>query len=142
MLTTEEWFRQGVIWYYLARGYAVLFDRHFFVDYFAHHIAGTTTYRPIAARLHGWMLDHVYPRPDLVILLDAPAEVLFGRKPEGTLEAVEHRRREYLDFQQHFKHFVIIDTSQAQDVVLSEVMRVLCEFTDCTLPGAMAHGRS
>ena len=47
-------------------------------------------------RIHGYNLRRLYPRPDLVILLDAPAEVFFARKGEGTLESIESRRQEYL----------------------------------------------
>ncbi len=89
----EEWFRQGVTWYYQWRGYVVLFDRHYFPDYYSYDIAPTDEPRPLARRLHGWMLQHLYPRPDLMIYLDAPAEVLLARKGEGSAEVLEERRR-------------------------------------------------
>jgi hypothetical protein len=37
------------------------------------------------------MLEHFYPKPNLVIYLDAPAEMLFARKKEGTIELLEQR---------------------------------------------------
>ena len=42
------------------------------------------------------MLNYIFPKPDLVICLDAPGEVLFSRKAEGTIELLEQRRQEYL----------------------------------------------
>ena len=34
----EEWFRQTLAWYHVCRGRIVLFDRHFYSDYYAHDI--------------------------------------------------------------------------------------------------------
>jgi hypothetical protein len=42
------------------------------------------------------MLAHAYPRPSLLILLDAPPEVLHARKGEGTLASLARRRADYL----------------------------------------------
>ena len=58
-------------------------------DYYAHDISNTDPARPLRHRLHGVFLDRWYPRPDLVIFLDAPAEVLFARKHEGTIPLLE-----------------------------------------------------
>ena len=66
----EEWYRQGLAWGHQAKGEVVLFDRHFYIDYHAADIAGEPTSG--RRRVHGWMLGHVYPRPDLVVYLDAP----------------------------------------------------------------------
>ena len=88
----EEWFRQGLAWYYQFRGQIVLFDRHYFSDYYAYDIAAGNGGRPLGRRIHGFMLKYLYPKPNLIIYLDAPAELLFARKGEGTLKALEHRR--------------------------------------------------
>ncbi len=82
----EEWYRQAVAAIEQRRGRVVVFDRHFFCDYYATDIAPRTGRRPMLRRIHGYNLRRLYPRPDLVILLDAPAEVFFARKGEGTLE--------------------------------------------------------
>ena len=90
----EEWYRQLIAQRYVARGWVVVFDRHFLADYHASDVAGVD--RPLSRRIHGWMLAHAYPRPDLVILLDAPPEVLHARKGEGTLASLARRRADYL----------------------------------------------
>ena len=51
----EEWLRQLVATAYTARGFIVVFDRHFFADYYHADVAGVR--RGMVGRLHGWMLD-------------------------------------------------------------------------------------
>jgi thymidylate kinase len=126
-LMAEEWFRQGLVWYYQRRGHIVLFDRHFFSDY-AHDIAGNGARRPLAERIHGFMLARFYPRPDFVICLDAPAEVLFARKGEGTLELLERRRQEYLHLRGVVKHFATVDATQSEDEVTREAAGLIWDF--------------
>jgi len=124
----EEWFRQGLTWLYTRRGYVVLFDRHFFSDYYAYDIAPTPYRKPWTRRLHGWMLKHLYPKPDMMIYLDAPAEVLLARKGEGTLDVLEDRRRAYLDMRALVPHFVQVDATQPEDAVLREVTDLVLAF--------------
>jgi thymidylate kinase len=127
-LMAEEWFRQVLVWYYHRRGYIVLCDRHFFVDYYAYDVAGNDPGRPLANRLHGLILRRFYPRPDLIICLDAPAEVLFARKGEGTPELLERRRQEYLQLRQVAPHFVIVDATQTEEEVVRLVTGLIADF--------------
>jgi thymidylate kinase len=106
----------------------VLFDRHFFSDYYAYEIANNHSERPLANRIHGLMLKHLYPKPDLVICLDAPAEVLFARKGEGTLEFLEHRRQEYLQLQAVVPHFATVDATQPEEEVTRKVAALIGDF--------------
>ena len=124
----EEWFRQGLAWYYQRRGNIVIFDRHFFSDYYAYDIANNGAPRPLGKRIHGFMLAHVYPKPDLVIYLDAPAELLFARKGEGTIAALERRRQEYLQMRDLVRHFKIIDAAQPEDAVARDVANLIWDF--------------
>jgi thymidylate kinase len=71
---------------------------------------------------------HIYPKPDLVIYLDAPAEVLFARKGEGTIAALERRRQEYLEMRNLVKHFAVVDASQPEDDVARRVTELIWEF--------------
>jgi thymidylate kinase len=124
----EEWFRQIVVWYYQRRGYIVLLDRHLFFDCYAHEIADNGINKPFTKRIHGFMLKHFYPRPDLVICLDAPAEVLFQRKDEGTLELRENRRQEYLQFGNLVDNFAIVDAAQSEEEVAHQVADLIRNF--------------
>lgn len=129
----EEWFRQAVAWSHERRGRVVIFDRHFFCDYYANDVQGRRPGRPWTSRVHGAMLRSVYPRPDLVILLDAPAEVLHDRKGEGTLESLERMRQEYLALEPVVDRFVRVDATQDQEAVTADVvaaiMRLVTERT-------------
>ncbi len=124
----EEWFRQVWVWYYQHQGYIVLFDRHFFTDYYAHDIANDARTRLLTNRLHGFILSRLYPKPDLVIFLDAPPEVLLARKGEGTLELLESRRQEYLRLRDIVKNFVTVDAGQPQEEVLYQVTKAIGDF--------------
>ena len=124
----EEWFRQAVVWYYQRRGYVVLLDRHLFFDCYAHEIADNGIKKPITKRVHGFTLKHFYPRPDLVICLDAPAEVLFQRKQEGTLELRKDRRQEYLQFGNVVENFAIVDATQSEEEVARQVADLIRDF--------------
>ncbi len=127
-LMAEEWFRQLVVWGWVRRGHVVLFDRHFFFDYYAADVAGQEPGKPLIRRLHGAMLKRLYPRPDLVILLDAPAEVLFARKQEGTVALLELRRQEYHRFQDELANFVVVDASQPLEQVVQQVTQIIVDF--------------
>ncbi len=127
-LIAEEWYRQCLVWYYLWRGKILLFDRHFYTDYYAHGIRETKQERTLDQRIHGYMLKHFYPKPDLIILLDAPAELLFARKQEGTIELLEMRRQEYWLLQDHVEHFAVIDASQPQDAVNNQILDLMQRF--------------
>lgn len=124
----EEMYRQIITWSYLWRGNIVLYDRHFFFDYYTYDIAPNYPDRPLSRRLHGLFLQHIYPKPNLVIFLDAPAEVVFARKGEGTIEDLNRRRQEYLHMGSQVKHFFVVDATQPVDQVMEEVMRLIYQF--------------
>jgi thymidylate kinase len=117
---SEEWFRYLLAYYYQRRGYVVLCDRHFFFDHYAYNV--------LNQRIHRFLLERVYPRPDLVIYFDAPAEVLFARKGEETIEALERRRQNYLQLCHLVKHFVTVDTTQSEDETARDVADQILDF--------------
>jgi thymidylate kinase len=122
----EEWYRQGVAWSHQARGEVVLFDRHFYIDYHAADIAGAPTSG--RRRIHGWMLEHVYPRPDLVVYLDAPVEVLLARKGEGTLESIARRQEDYRSLAGEVERFAIVDANRPLEAVIDDVVAEIVAF--------------
>jgi thymidylate kinase len=124
----EEWYRQLIAQAFLTRGSIVVFDRHFLADYHAFDVAGAG--RPLSRRIHGWMLMHAYPRPDLVVLLDAPPEVLFARKGEGTLASLARRREDYLGLDGTSGidcAFAVVSATQPVDAVVADVARIVRE---------------
>ena len=71
-----------------------------------------------------WMLRllaRVVPRPELVILLDAPPEVLWSRKQEVTFDEVGRQRNAYLSLVKELPSAVVINASQPLPNVLHDV---------------------
>lgn len=116
----EEWFRQVVSWSWEFRGYIVLHDRHFLFDFAPELAPAGDGPEPLDHRLHRWFLAHLYPRPKLVILLDAPGAVLFARKGESTPEELERRRQGLLRLGRVTPGFVRIDATRPLDEVFAE----------------------
>jgi thymidylate kinase len=114
---SEEWYRQVISWMYQLSGSVVLYDRHFVFDFAPEIVAEPT----LEKRMHRWVLEHLYPRPDLVIFLDAPGTVLFARKGESTVEELERRRQAFLEQGRRTPNFVRIDATRPLDEVYNEV---------------------
>ena len=123
---SEEGYRFAVVEVLARRGYLTILDRHPYPDYYADHVAGRKGWRRWGDRIHGWLLEGVYPRPDAVVVLDAPAEVLLARKNEGSLEALEARRCEYRDVAGRLGPFVVfIDATAPEDEILESLRGAL-----------------
>jgi thymidylate kinase len=125
----EEWYRQWRAWRWERSGAVVVFDRHFFIDYHAYDLTGTD--RSWSQRLHGAVLGRLYPRPDIVVYLDAPGEVLLARKGEGSVEALERRRDEYRSIAPLVPAFVEVDATRPVEEVAANVASAITE----RLPG-------
>jgi thymidylate kinase len=124
---SEELFRQAVAWYHSrVRSKVVVFDRHFFADYYRQDVAGDA--RPLTRRVHGFLLERVYAKPDLVIFLDAPPEVLYARKPETPVAWLRSRREEYARLRDVVPQFVRVDASRPLEDVTREVACVIERF--------------
>jgi thymidylate kinase len=125
-LLAEEWYRQLLSWSYQARGYIVLYDRHFLFDFSLDGVESDVW--AFERRLHRWILTRIYPRPSLVIYLDAPAEILFARKGEKTPEELENRRQAFIRQGTEVRNFVRVDGTQPLDKVCAEVCRLIAEY--------------
>ena len=85
------WWRvaQGAV--HAARGRVVVFDRYTYDAL----LPITGSWR-LLKRPYFWVLAHLAPRPDLVLVLDLPGEVAFARKGEFTPEGLEAVRQGFL----------------------------------------------
>ncbi len=127
-LLAEEWYRQGVAALHRRRGRIVVFDRHFLADYHAHDMTAGRG-QPWGRRLHGAVLRRLYPRPDLVLFLDASPQVLLARKGEGDLQSLARRRSDYLATAAEWPRFRRIDADGSIEDVFSAVCRELDTLT-------------
>jgi len=116
---SEEWYRQLLCWAYELRGEVVVCDRHFLYDFY--EPAAARHDKRLSDRIHLWLLRHLYPRPDLVLFLDAPAEVLFARKGEATLEFLTRRCAAMLELGAGDPRFCCIDATRPLEQVQAEV---------------------
>jgi thymidylate kinase len=123
---SEDLYRLRIAAAGARRGLLVIIDRHPYPDYWARRIRHTGGWLRWGDRLHGVLLERVYPRPDALVLLDAPAEALHARKPEGSLAAVQARRQEYLDMSRALSgvDVTVVDTSRPADEVLADLLRI------------------
>lgn len=122
----EEWYRAVVVANHVRRGHLVICDRHFVCDYYAADIAPREG-RPLLRRIHGWQLRRLYPRPDLVFVLDAPVEVLHARKDEDTVEVLARRRDDYLALSRALPGVQVIDATRPLDHVVTTVAAAIVD---------------
>jgi len=125
---SEDMYRLLVVAAYARSGHIVVLDRHPYPDYFTRRVQDqdTDTWLRWGDRIHGFLLRNVYPRPRDLVLLDAPAEVLHARKPEGSLAALQARRQEYLDVIRTLPEatVTVIDVTGSEESVSTDLQRL------------------
>jgi thymidylate kinase len=104
----EHWFRSGAAQYHRLRGRFVIFDRYPYDS-----LLQKSDPR-LWKRLRRWLFDVVNAEPDLVILLDAPPELLQQRKREHTLEWHVEQRAGYLRLRERLPRMQIVDAAREQ----------------------------
>lgn len=104
-------------WWHVRRGRLAVLDRH---PYDA-RLEGATG---MAGRVRRAILGRALPRPDVVIVLDAPAELLYARKPDHPLDRVEDQRRRYLDLARRLPATAVVDVSGPIDRVARRVTAI------------------
>ena len=126
----EEWYRQAVATYYTRRGNVVVFDRHFFADFYEAEVERGDEQHRLSQRIHGFVLQHVYPKPDVTIWLDAPVEVLYARKPEGSIAQLRKKQVGYRAVAALLPEVVLVNAALPTDQVTREVATVIRTFYD------------
>ena len=106
----------------LARGQLILFDR-----YFPDCLIDPLRYRlPTECRRMAALVARLLPRPDLYVVLDAPANVLQERKREVTLAESERQRKEYATQLARMPSVAVVNAARPlADVVQDVVDRVI-----------------
>lgn len=99
----------------MARGRLVVFERYVYDA-----VAPPGHPQSALARIGRRLYLHVLPNPDVVLLLDAPGDVMYARKHEydpGTLEAW---RRQFLTLPDRFRNVEVIDATRGSDAVRAD----------------------
>jgi thymidylate kinase len=105
------------------RGGLVLIDRYYY-DFFVDQ-------RRYRLRVPQGIIRLGYAflkKPDLVVLLDAPAEVLQGRKQEVALAETERQCQAYRALVQSLPNGRVIDATQSPEKVGADITRVILDF--------------
>lgn len=116
----QQWRRYATARYQQARRKLVIFDRYTYDSLLPSDKPLTRS-----QQWRRWVLARACPAPDLVILLDAPGEVLFERKREHSIELLESRRQSYLNLQTEVPQTVVIDATQDMDTVRRMITKVI-----------------
>jgi thymidylate kinase len=98
-------------------GRLVVFDRY---TYDAHLPPRPPLVR--AKKLYFSLLAHSCPRPGLVLLLDAPGELLAARKREHTAEELEWQRRHFLGLRERLPGLAVVDAARSPEAVKAEIL--------------------
>jgi thymidylate kinase len=115
----EQWYRYGASYYHMIRGRLVLFDRYVYDS------AGNAGKRSLKSRARRWLLSAIAPRPNLVVFLDAPGEVLYARKGEHSPAILEAQRQHYLGLQKELPQMVVVDATRDADQVRRSVTSLI-----------------
>ena len=101
----------------------VLIDR-FYYDFFVDQRRYRLRVPPSIVRLGHFFLQ----KPDLVVLLDAPAEVLQSRKQEVALAETERQRAAYLKLVRSLRNGRVVDATQPPGKVGADISRAILDF--------------
>jgi thymidylate kinase len=107
----------------LARSGLVVFDR-----YFDDLLIDAKRYRYGKPLWVARALSSLIPKPDLVLVLDAPDEVVLSRKQEVAPEEVQRQRRSYCEYQNETANSRLIDATPSVAQVTAECARAILEF--------------
>ncbi len=117
----ELWYRIACAHWQRWRGKFVVFDRYVYDSWIA---KPATTW---TKRLRRSFLEAGWPTPHMVILLDAPGELLFRRKGEHSPEWLEQQRQAYLALQKQLPQMRVIDATREAEEVRRTTIALLWE---------------
>ena len=115
-----QWWRYLAARYHQAHGRLVIFDRYTFDA-----LLPPPRRLGWLGRFRRWSLAHACPAPDLVLVLDAPGEVLYARKGEHSVAFLEQQRRRYLELQSHLPQTIVVDATRDAEDVRREALAVI-----------------
>jgi len=111
------WCRYLLAQYHRFRGRLVLFDRY------TYDAAVPTPYpQNRLKQTYRWIDGHALPAPDLVLVLNAPGEVMHRRKGEYDPEMLEDWRQHFLALQSRMNRAEIVDSSRDRETVRIDVI--------------------
>ncbi|MGY1636650.1 hypothetical protein ACI78V_08340 [Geodermatophilus sp. SYSU D00742] len=123
--------------YHRARGRLVLLDR-FAQDVLLPGVVDTSR----GGRLNRLLSLHLAPEPQLVMLLDAPGELMFARKREHSPGVLEERRQGYLALVSDVPNGVVLDATEPVDRVTRAALAAVWRTIVAGRPRPVPAGRN
>lgn len=123
----EASYRQFLSLIYRCRGYVVVYDRHFLFDVIPAKRNSQGGKGELFDRLEYLFFNYCFPKPNLVIFLDAPSSVLYDRKNESSIEYLDRRRKVVLEQGGKMADFMRVDATQPLEKVLEEVTECIAK---------------
>ena len=106
-----------------VRSTLVIFDR-----YYHDLLIDPKRYRYGAPAWIARFVGKLIPKPDLFIILDAPAEVINARKQEVSLEETKKQRAAYLAFAKEQGNCIVLNTDQLLDETVHDGYIAVMEY--------------
>ena len=100
----------------------VIFDRYYY-DYYVDLKRYQFNLPKFLPRLFSFMI----PQPDLVFVLDAPADVIYSRKQELSITEIERQRTIFKKTAKQLKNTHLINTNQPINEVINKVTKIIIE---------------
>lgn len=100
----------------------IVFDRYYY-DYYVDLKRYQFKLPKFLPRLFSFMI----PAPDLVFILDAPAEVIYSRKQELSPEEIDRHRTKFIKISKQLKNAYLINTNQHINDVVKEVTKIIID---------------
>lgn len=118
--TFGYWFKVRLL---KVRSTLVIFDR-----YYHDLLMDPKRYRYGAPAWMARIIGKLIPKPDLFIILDAPAEVINARKQEVSLNETKKQRAAYLSFAKEHDNCIVLNTDQSLDETVHEGYLAVIEY--------------
>ena len=107
----------------LKHGELVIIDRYYY-DFMVDPIR----YRMDVREPLAWLGYSIIPKPDLVLCMDAPAEVLQSRKQEVSFKESDRQQKAYAALVQKLPYGHIVDASQPLEQVVDDALNVVLNY--------------
>jgi thymidylate kinase len=116
----RQWRRYVVARYDVARGRVAIFDRYSYDAL----LPGPRAHDALR-RVRRWLFSHAVPPPHVGVFLDAPGEVMFRRKGEHDVHALERRREDYLRLAARVPRLNVVDATRPPEQVRRDVSTLI-----------------
>lgn len=112
-----------VIYPHKVKRNLIIYDRYFY-DYFADMKRYQYNLPEWIPALFSWMI----PKPDIVFVLDAPANVIHQRKPELTLCEIDEITRRFKQNSRFFGNCYFVDVDKSLEDITRDIRLIVYEY--------------